>query len=533
MKKNSTLLTILISFIGFNSWLKAQTIQLPLSNSYLNYFEEQLHHTDSNFHTTYKPYIDPRIKAIADKKLNSFKIDNDFTAKLFGRKLMNEDLIKIKKKDEYSIYVNPVFNGNIGVESDNDDLPYTVGRGIELHGSIGKKFFFYSDAYDNLAIFPTYINNYVNEKTVTPGQGIPRDFQGLSDFANVSGHVTYRPSDVFTFQFGRGKNFIGDGYRSLLLSDNSFNYPYLKIITSFWKIQYTNLFSQWLGLRPDNQLHYRKYAASHYLSWNVTKRFNLGVFETVIYNDSTGVRGLDMNYLNPIIFYRPIEFALGSRGGNVLLGLTAKYKVNNNFLLYGQFILDEFKTSEVFGGNGWWANKYGYQIGFKSFNTGIPNLTVQSEFNLTRPYTYSHQDTLQNYAHYNQPMTHTLGSNFVESVSIIRYYNKRWFGNLKIMYAVQGLDTLGSNWGSDLYLSNDTREQEYGNELIQGVRTTTFIADLNVGYLVNPVRNMRLQLGYRYRNFKPEIETADLTALKTNYFYLSFLTDLKNLYYDF
>ena len=45
-------------------------------------------------------------------------------------------------------------------------------------------------------------------------------------------------------QFGHGKHFIGDGYRSLFLSDNSFNYPFLRIETKLGKLQYTNLYAE-------------------------------------------------------------------------------------------------------------------------------------------------------------------------------------------------------------------------------------------------------------------------------------------------
>jgi hypothetical protein len=57
------------------------------------------------------------------------------------------------------------------------------------------------------------------------------------------------PSKNFDLQLGYGKNFIGDGYRSLLTTDGP--YPYFKLNTTFWKIKYTNTY-MWLkmfGLR--------------------------------------------------------------------------------------------------------------------------------------------------------------------------------------------------------------------------------------------------------------------------------------------
>ena len=63
-----------------------------------------------------------------------------------------------------------------------------------------------------------------------------------------SGYVTYRANKMFAVQVGHGKHFIGDGYRSLLLSDNTFNYPFLRIQTTFGKVQYTNLYTEFMDI---------------------------------------------------------------------------------------------------------------------------------------------------------------------------------------------------------------------------------------------------------------------------------------------
>ena len=68
-------------------------------------------------------------------------------------------------------------------------------------------------------------------------------------------------------------------------------------------------------------------------------------------------RGFDVNYLNPIIFYRAIEFSTGSRAGNALIGLSGKYKVSNKVNVYGQLIIDEFSSKDIFGGKKSWKNK--------------------------------------------------------------------------------------------------------------------------------------------------------------------------------
>jgi hypothetical protein len=62
------------------------------------------------------------------------------------------------------------------------------------------------------------------------------------------------------------------------------------------------------------------------------------LFESVVWTNSND-RGFDVNFVNPIIFYRAVEFASSARSGNAILGLTFKYKWSDRINFYGQFIL--------------------------------------------------------------------------------------------------------------------------------------------------------------------------------------------------
>lgn len=280
---------------------------------------------------------------------------------------------------------------------------------------------------------------------------------------------------------------------------------------------------------PDNSYR-RKYMVAHHLSVNIGDRWRVGLYETVVYADSAGTRGLEWDYLIPVIFYRPVEFALGSEAGNVLLGMNVHYKLNDRIRLYGQIGLDEFKFSEVTAGDGWWANKYTVQLGAKLLEP-IPGLFLQGEFNFARPYTFTHEGGDMAYAHYNQALAHPLGANFRELIIIANYYRGRFFAETHLQYSWRGLDPPGENWGSQVLLGYESREQEYGNETLQGVRTTTLYTDLRVGWIVNPGYNLRFEAGLRLRDFAPE--TSTLTSTNTTYFFVGLRTALQNHYYDF
>ena len=481
---------------------------------------------------------------IIDTLHHSMRADNKFTEKWLGRKLFNEHLLDVQK-DDYRFVINPLANLRLGNENNTDALLWQNTRAIQAYAKLGKNFIFYTDFYENQALFPQYIRQKGEMSKegyilpILPGTGIAKRFgedRLAHDFAYANGYLSLQANKYINLQFGTGKHFFGHGYRSLFLSDYAFNYPYLRMTTKFWKIHYTNLFTQMTDIRrtiPENETFAKKYVTSHYLTIKPNDKIEFGLFETIVYQDSMSTRGLEIAYLNPFILYRPVEFALGSRGGNALLGAHMAIFPTKNITLYGQLLLDELKVDEVIGRTGWWANKYSIQAGFKSYNTFVPNLFVQAEINYSRPYTYTHQSDSQNYGHYNEPLAHPLGANFVESVSNIRYRYKRWIAETQLMYAIQGRDFEETNWGSDIYQSYNTREQDFDNRPLQGNRTKTLFSDTKLAYILNPGTNLRLEVGYTFRQVTPEVETTILTANTTHWFHLGFVTRLNNQYHDF
>lgn len=492
---------------------------------------QHLHALTNETHTSVKPLsFDYKLMHLRTPPIaTKFKTLNNF---LGGRFYSVEG-------DDFKLQINPLFNFSVGKEDNQKTFVNT--RAVEVKGQVGHNVSFYSSFYENQAVLPHYVEDYIwNHELTVPGQGeskwYDRTLSNTLDFSMANGHVSYQASKHFDFQFGHGKHFIGDGYRSLLLSDNSFNYPYLKVTTNFWKIKYVNLFSSYQDLRNEfaiDDVNRKKFSTIHYLSYNLSRRLNIGLFEAIIWEQDTMGRTFDVNYLNPIIFYRPIEFSLGSRGGNALMGVSLKFKITDNAHLYSQFIIDEFKISELKARNGWWANKYAGQFGGKWFDVlGVKNLFVQSEFNFARPFMYSHHRALQSYTHYNQPLAHPLGASFLENVSFVRYRYSRWYAEMKALYAIHGGEITGdqTNYGSDVLTSyNEGVRMETGNEIAQGNTTALQIIDFKIGMLINPVTNMKLEVGVMDRSTTSEY--TDPT--NTTYLYVGFKTDLRNLYYDF
>jgi len=258
----------------------------------------------------------------------------------------------------------------------------------------------------------------------------------------------------------------------------------------------------------------------------------------VIWANTNG-RGFDMSFFNPIIFYRSVEFASSAKTGNALLGLTYKYKWNNQVNFYGQFLLDEFSLNDIKKGDQSWKNKYGYQVGAKYFNAfNIENLQLQVEYNHVRPYVYAHSNPLTNYGNANQSLGHQWGGNFKEVVAIARYHKGRCFGDAKFTYGVRGLDfntaTDSLNYGGNIYRNyNEKRPFDKGVNIGQGNKTTVFIADIQLGYLINPSTNLKLFGSLIYRNFDPTKETAATFKENTTWFSVGLRSDIFNWYFDY
>jgi hypothetical protein len=90
------------------------------------------------------------------------------------------------------------------------------------------------------------------------------------------------------------------------------------------------------------------------------------------------------------------------------------------------------------------------------------------------------------------------------------------------------------NYGGNIYKSYDEkRPYDKGVKVGQGNKTNIFIADVQVGYLINPATNLKLFGSFIYRNFDPTKETATTFKQSTSWFNLGFRADVFNRYFDY
>ena len=515
LRLSFTFLLVVVSFL----WSHAQSNYVPLNDDYYQWvdrYEIKAGVVMPHLFTTIKPYKRSAIIGYIDS-LETLGVFTSASDRFNYEYLTNDNwewatsntneserpILKHfyrKKSDFYSVstpdfdlHVNPVLYVGAGKDSRREEALFVNTRGVEVRGMVDRKVGFYTYLADNQAMLPSYVADWMTNTRVAPHEGFWKNYKegkGV-DFLHARGYITFEATKSINLQFGHDRFFIGNGYRSLILSDFAPPALFLKGNVKVWKLNYLFLLNQMTAdtRSASGNGNFRgyptKFMGLHHLSINIGKKLNIGVFESVIFSphDTLGTDRFRLEYLNPIIFYRAIEQQNGS-SDNVMLGVDFKWNALKHFSLYGQFMLDEFVIDNIREGNGWWANKFAVQLGGKYVDAfGLANLDLQGEVNVIRPYTYSHHTIFGSYSNYRQPLGHPLGANLKEVVGIVRYQPiPRLHITGKLIMTKTGRDIADQNWGGDILKPNTTREQEFGNTIGQGIENDIMFANFTASW---------------------------------------------------
>ncbi|MDB5158114.1 MAG: gliding motility protein RemB [Mucilaginibacter sp.] len=506
MKKilGSIILLLLFAKLGM-----AQAQYQPYTYQFYQKFNEDIYSTKTRAHSSLKPFIIDSLLQYKYDSLMNVGVDTSGHHSWVHRKLFNEHLFDVKTKD-YTFFADYLPDLTIGKDFADKKTTWLNTRGYQLGGTIGNKFYFYSSGFENQAVFPSYLNTYINQVGIVPGQAYDRSYgKRTKDWSDVTAVFSYTPIKYLNITAGQGKTFIGDGYRSVLLSDYASAYPFLKLTANLGNVQYMAMWS-YMTDPAAPELSYtngykKKWGVFHYLDWNVNNRLSLGFFDAVIWADIDSLghkRGFDFSYGNPIIFLRPVEASNGSPD-NAMIGFTGKYKLTDGITAYGQFFLDEFRAQDFFSGKGSAKNKYSWQLGVRGANLfGIKSFSYLAEYNGSLPYTYSETEAIKNYSEEAEPLAHPFGANFKEIVALLNYSYKRFDFSGEFDYGHYGLDENGLNYGKDIFQLYINPAKFYGNYIGQGLTTNMYYFEGKVAYVLNPKYNLRIELGGLYRQEK-------------------------------
>lgn len=525
-KPNQKCLFFLSLFFFSVTYSIAQSQVLNVTNSFTQ--QQVVYNSDSFIHTAWKPVI------YTD---STYQKSN---RKWLYRKFFEEHLLQVQTQN-FNIFGDVIFDEDAGVSkravptqtgpnqvSGSTKFNYINTRGYFFAGNIGDKFYFQTDFYENQASFPGYVDSFIRKTGVIPYQNSYKNLKAKGfDYSYSTAKLVYIPNKHLLFNLGYGTNFIGDGYRSLLLSDYNTPYPYFRTSINFGRVQYSIMYSQYIS--DEQSFTYaegfqRKWGQTYLLDWQVNKKFNIGIFNSVISSieNASHEKDFGFTHFSPVIFLHSSRSPSGLKN-NDIYGLNLKYKIIPGVDAYAQVMLDKTGSED-------WQKRYGYQIGVRGGNLfGVEGLNGQVEFNTVRPYSYASDTITTAFTHDGESLAHPLGANFKEAVLVADYNYKRWWIRFEAMAAGYGIDSsVNENYGHDIFKPLSTHSTAENVSTNQGLLTKLLYGDVRLAYILNRKTNLRLETGIVVRN-----EKNSLSKYSDMNFYLGVRMSFRKLVYDF
>ncbi|MGF7232875.1 hypothetical protein [Arachidicoccus sp.] len=429
-------------------------------------------------------------------------------------------IYEVNNPGNYSLVVDPVFNFEEGHSSDGTNL-YVNTRGVRIRGQVDNRLGYYFFFTENQERDPLYVRQYTGAHYSLPGRGYYKNYgTNAFDYFDIHGGVTFHAGKYMDFQVGYDRFFIGDGYRSLFLSDNSAPFYFVKFGLQAGRVKYMAVGAQTTAPFTPNgdSTRPRNYMMFHYVSWQATNWLKIGFYENTMYNSQIN-GGLQVSYLNPATFNRAMSQATGNSAKSSI-GLDFKTNFAKHFQAYGQWLINEFHIDKMFEfGKGNWVNKEGFQLGGKYVDAfTVKNLDLQLEGNIVRPFTYMDKWTQNNFTHYNQPLADPLGANFKELIAIANYQPlPKLTISAKAIFYKKGLDTTAAfataidqpNNGGDLFRNyNDMRMSQDGYFPGGGnYRVDALLGSLTASYEI--IQNLFIDGNVTYRRYDIQKQPKD------------------------
>lgn len=489
------LVAVLLIFLSsLSSAVFSQDIVLPQSfykNAYLS-------NTTNQVNKSFYPLI--------DSNYNQSAFVNDSTVFYYDFFVwfFNRNWIEIKEKAG-TLNISPLINLSVGRGFQNADsnLLYRNTRGISANGNFGRKVFYQFVLCENQSRFLDYQNQYFNDRgefydndsifqkvnAVIPSGARTKPFKTNGyDYAFSYGSINYLLTKKIGLEGGNNQQFIGNGYRSLLLSDNSIYAPYLKFNWSIGKkISYHLLWRKHRNLyrKPVTtaveSAYEPKFFSAIYLSYQINKRLAVSLFSSsnALRADSNIVHPFQWQSLSPIPLLNN-DILLKNTLINGISGINLDFALKN-VKFYAQFAIDEVGASK----------ETAFQLGLfygKVMNFG--NFNVRAEFNHVSPGFYSDKNDKLSYSQYNLPLAHPKGNNFSEFILQSSYSVKRFYIELSCIY----YQTSGGNM-QDQIAANSIFFQSGG--FLGGKTLSNY---LEVGYRINKKYNPTLYIQHHLRN---------------------------------
>ncbi len=256
---------------------------------------------------------------------------------------------------------------------------------------------------------------------------------------------------------------------SPILSSNVQPFSFFRASKSYKRIRVQSLLGTLVpfGENPVG-IKNEKHIAAHRFEFDLTSKLIISFNEMIIYAN----RELELGYLLPVNLFWSEEHGLGNRD-NVLMSFDAFWNAKPGLSIYGTFFWDELSWFKLF--KPWWGNKFIFQTGLYWIPFANPQLPdFRLEFTASRPWVYTHNDTLLTFTSSEIGLGFPLGPNsqllYIEMISWPTYKTHLSM-NISLMRN-------GSGIGSDPNDNYALRDKELDNDtpmLIGKINASTLI----------------------------------------------------------
>ncbi|MBL8006299.1 MAG: hypothetical protein JNJ56_02115 [Ignavibacteria bacterium] len=352
------------------------------------------------------------------------------------------------------------------------------------------------------------------------------DIENITNYEFVTGYLKYytEPDEGMglSVQLGREQLKYGVGYSErLALSGDSPDMNFLKFKFDYGILHFSSIFASTVGEYSDNRdLRYTKYFTANRLKLSFENLFEAGIGETVISS-----RGIELGYVNPLIFYKFLEMSLQDRdNGTLFFDLQTHFL--KDFELQGTFFLDENILSNL-SDMSKATNKSAYQVGFFYYEPlGLRDFSLQFEYTKIRPFVYSHYDQENTYTSFGTILGHSMGPNADQIFTKLNYnLNDRVSMSLEYQKIRKGKNEynekgeLVKNVGGDVYIPYRDGTDDSQAYFLDGIRINYNYLRFNIS--LEPVKNYLFDVNYLY-NTEDNLSSGDNFSSSLAYIRFSF-----------
>lgn len=304
----------------------------------------------------------------------------------FKRKFFLEHFVTFRDSALF-LYIDPMLDVQVGKGNFTEDNVTQNGRGIRAGVVIQDKLEAETWLMENQSsAMPYWLAHHQQNQTAVYGYGRSKINKDTStyDFAWAMARLAVQITPWWTTEIGYGRQHIGNGYRSLLLSNQSIPYPYIKNTWLFKKWTYTHQLSAWntlvrSGATANTEAPFLMQKNKiETLTYLFSDRFSASYIAGAIWHDNKTYASIEQ-----VGFHAPLPGVTAFYGDSLfqLHGLQANYQAKQ-WMVYGQVLFGQKKV----------LNHVAYQLGvLTKIIKEKYAIYLRAEYNFVPSYLYDFQ----------------------------------------------------------------------------------------------------------------------------------------------